>query len=166
MSIIYWALSLCSFLCVYLAISVLLHLIFKNILCIILLASSSLYFLKMHIIPCFYWHTFVSYNNRWKNPDRKVVVSGSLLLSGSLFPWVLQILDWLYLPTVFEGCVMVQGCEVIIVGGFIMSTSFNPMGLTTSFNDDFLTSDSLAKHNMWIQPLPPYSYQFWFLPDD
>jgi len=46
---------------------------------------------------------------------------------------------------------MVQDCEVIIVGGFT-STSANPWDwqfkLPTSFNNDFLTSNSFAKHNM------------------
>lgn len=34
--------------------------------------------------------------------------------------------------------------------------------LPTSFNNDFLTSNSFAKHNMWIQPLLLYSISFDF----
>lgn len=33
---------------------------------------------------------------------------------------------------------MIQACEVIILGGF-MSTSASPMGLSTSFYNNFIT---------------------------
>lgn len=59
---------------------------------------------------------------------------------GGLFPWEFQILDFdsIFRLNCFWTCVMIQGCEVIIVGYF-MSTCATAMDLSTSFYNNFLT---------------------------